>query len=105
MARLIGSLNEGSLLRRTALYVGTFVLGSLAFVALMSVVLVSIAKAILPSHAATEDDKDKDKTEEAEASEAPAAGKAGATKPPIRQPKRPARTTPAADPDKGGDGE
>lgn len=51
MARWIGTLNEGSLLRRTVLHVGTFVLGSLTFVALMSVLLVTIAKTILPPHA------------------------------------------------------
>jgi hypothetical protein len=52
MARWIGALNEGSLLRRTALHVGTFVLGSLTFVTLVSVLLVSIATAILPPHTA-----------------------------------------------------
>ncbi|MGK4009262.1 hypothetical protein WMF31_42070 [Sorangium sp. So ce1036] len=50
MARWIGSLNEGSLLRRTLLHVGTFVLGSLTFVGVISLVLVSIAKAVLPPH-------------------------------------------------------
>ncbi|WP_437833541.1 hypothetical protein [Sorangium sp. So ce1153] len=48
MARWIGRLNEGSLLRRTLMYIGTFVLGSLTFVAVMSVVLVSVARAVLP---------------------------------------------------------
>jgi hypothetical protein len=45
-----GALNEGSLLRRTLLHVGTFVLGSLAFVGLLSFLLVSIAKGLLPAH-------------------------------------------------------
>ncbi len=35
--------NEGSLLRRTLLHVGTFVVGSVAFIGFMSFVLVSIA--------------------------------------------------------------
>ncbi|WP_438007116.1 hypothetical protein WME89_52815 [Sorangium sp. So ce321] len=48
MARWIGRLNEGSLLRRTLMYIGTFVLGSLTFVAVMSLVLVSVARAVLP---------------------------------------------------------
>lgn len=51
MARLIGSLNEGSLLRRTLIHVGTFALGSMAFIALASFLLVTAARAILPSHA------------------------------------------------------
>ncbi|MCC6556417.1 MAG: hypothetical protein IT372_25940 [Polyangiaceae bacterium] len=55
MARLIGNLNEGSLLRRTVITVSTLVVGSVTFVALMSLLLVSIAKAVLPSHAAAED--------------------------------------------------
>lgn len=43
--------NEGSLLRRTLLHVGTFVLGSTAFIALTSFVLVSIAKGLVSPHA------------------------------------------------------
>jgi hypothetical protein len=43
--------NEGSLLRRTLLHVGTFVLGSVAFIGLLSFVLVSIAKGIVSPHA------------------------------------------------------
>ena len=45
-----GGLNEGSLLRRTPLHVGTFALGSLAFVAVVSFTLVTVAKSLLPSH-------------------------------------------------------
>jgi hypothetical protein len=45
-----GGLNEGSLLRRTLLHVGTFALGSLAFVAVVSFTLVTVAKSLLPSH-------------------------------------------------------
>ena len=40
--------NEGSLLRRTLLHVGTFVLGSAAFIGLLSFVLVSIARGLVP---------------------------------------------------------
>ncbi len=52
-------LNEGSLLRRTLLHVATFVLGSVAFVSLMSLILVSVARGLVP-HAG-----DKDATTEA----------------------------------------
>ncbi|MGK3968101.1 hypothetical protein WMF38_28540 [Sorangium sp. So ce118] len=67
MARWIGRLNEGSLLRRTLMYIGTFVLGSLTFVAVMSIVLVSVAKAVLPprddgSAAETTDEADQEAT-------------------------------------------
>ncbi|KYF98392.1 hypothetical protein [Sorangium sp. So ce388] len=68
MARWIGRLNEGSLLRRTLMYIGTFVLGSLTFVAVMSVVLVSVARAVLPprnadgSAAETTDEADQEAT-------------------------------------------
>jgi hypothetical protein len=44
-----GGLNEGSLLRRTLLHIGTFALGSLAFVAVLSFTLVTVAKSLLPS--------------------------------------------------------
>ena len=50
--------NEGSLLRRTMIHVGTFVVGSAAFVGVTSFVLVSIAKGfVAPPHAeAAEED-------------------------------------------------
>ena len=41
--------NDGSLLRRTLLHIGTFALGSLAFIGLMSFLLVTIARSLLPS--------------------------------------------------------
>jgi hypothetical protein len=47
MALRVG-FNEGSLLRRTLLHVGTFVAGTVAFVAIASFVLVSITKGLLP---------------------------------------------------------
>ena len=53
MALLRVQFNEGSLLRRTLVHVGTFVLGSIAFVSLMSFLLVSIAKGLVPRSSAT----------------------------------------------------
>ena len=55
MALLRLSFNEGSLLRRTLLHVGTFVLGSVAFISLVSFVLVSVAKGLLPREQAPAD--------------------------------------------------
>lgn len=54
MLRLIKKLNEGSLLRRTLLHMAVFAAGSASVLALASVVVVSGAKALLPSHDATE---------------------------------------------------
>lgn len=53
-----GGLNEGSLLRRTLLHVGTFALGSLAFVAVVSFTLVTVAKSLLPAPGGTETRKE-----------------------------------------------
>ena len=57
-------LNEGSLLRRTVLHVVTFVVGSVAFVSLVSLLLVSAVRGLVPhapgSDAATADGEDKD---------------------------------------------
>jgi hypothetical protein len=56
-------LNEGSLLRRTLLHVATFVLGSVAFVSLVSLLLVSVARSLTPhagDHDATTADEDGD---------------------------------------------
>ncbi|HVK67471.1 MAG TPA: hypothetical protein VM694_23455 [Polyangium sp.] len=50
MAKLkLPAFNEGSLLQRTLLYVGTFVVGSIGFVALASLLVVTIAKSVLPA--------------------------------------------------------
>lgn len=51
--------NEGSLLRRTLLHVGTFVLGSVAFIGIMSLILVSVAKGLVnpPASSAQADDE------------------------------------------------
>src|SRR5262245_30742298 len=55
----IGEQTQGTLLRRTIIHVVTFVVGSAMFVTLMSVVLVSVAKGVLPNHAeADKDDSD-----------------------------------------------
>src|SRR5437870_3347443 len=68
-------LNEGSLLRRTLLHVGTFVLGSMAFVGFVSFVLVSIANRLAsPSHTGTGTD---DATERADGDVEGAASKPG----------------------------
>lgn len=47
MAKLGLSLNEGSLLRRTVVHVAVFVLGTAAFLALTSFLLVTILKGAL----------------------------------------------------------
>ncbi len=50
MAKLkLPSFDGGSLLQKTLLYVVTFVLGSAAFVAIASLLVVSAAKAAIPS--------------------------------------------------------
>ncbi len=57
-------LNEGSLLRRTLLHVATFLVGSIAFVSLVSFLLVSAARGLgmhaTASGAATADGEDGD---------------------------------------------
>jgi hypothetical protein len=64
--------SEGSLFRRTLLHVATFVLGSVAFLGLVSFVLVSIAKGILPQRGEAADPKQQQ--DEAEAA-GPTGGK------------------------------
>jgi hypothetical protein len=49
--------NEGSLLRRTLLHVGTFVVGSMAFIGIMSFVLVSIAKGLVSPRGESAEDE------------------------------------------------
>jgi hypothetical protein len=84
MAILRGNgLNEGSLLRRTLLHIGTFALGSLAIVTLLSFTLVSIAKSLLPSRgekASDESAESAEATEGAAATTKPLAPKLGKTK-------------------------
>jgi hypothetical protein len=96
MARLIGNLNEGSLLRRTVLTVGTFVLGSVTFVALVSLLLVSIAKAVLPSRGEDADSKDAKEDDAVAVEEGTTAGKPVSAKP--ARTRRP-RNAPAPAPD------
>jgi hypothetical protein len=48
--------NEGSLLRRTLLHVAGFVLGSSAFIGIVSLILVTVAKGLVTPHAATATD-------------------------------------------------
>jgi hypothetical protein len=55
VALLRVGFNEGSLLRRTLLHVGTFVVGSVAFIGLLSFVLVSVVKGLLPHEGAPAD--------------------------------------------------
>jgi hypothetical protein len=50
----INSFNDGSLLRRTLVHVTTMVLGSLAFVGILSFVLVTLAKGALPKRGGEE---------------------------------------------------
>jgi hypothetical protein len=69
IARL-AAWSEGSLLRRTLLHVATFVVGSVMFLGVVSFVLVSIAKGILPQRGEAADPKQ----EEAEAA-GPTGGK------------------------------
>ena len=71
--------NEGSLLRRTLLHVVSFVLGSMAFIGIMSFVLVSLAKGLAGA------------PRDGEGDEAPAAAGAAAARPgaaPLSHPPR-----------------
>jgi hypothetical protein len=85
-------LNEGSLLRRTLVYVGTFVVGSIAFISLMSFVLVSIAKG-LANPSASEASADGD---EAPAAVPSATSPAARVKPSTRPPRKRAPAAAAA---------
>lgn len=85
MAKIkLPNFNEGSLLRRTLLYVGTFVFGTLGFVAIASLIVVSVAKSILPSRgAAAEADAPEDGDKPAALAAAPVKpGSATGTKTP-----------------------
>lgn len=48
---LLKGWNEGSLLKRTLVHVGALTFGAIAFVALLSFLLVTAAKAVFPSRA------------------------------------------------------
>jgi hypothetical protein len=88
VARFRISLNEGSLLRRTVLHVGAFVLGTAAFLAVTSFLLVTIMKSVLPSVDTTSSPDDSGE-------EAATTAKPGAGKPP-RPPKKKRGSAPAA---------
>jgi hypothetical protein len=53
LSKLLRPFLEGSLLKRTLLHVGTLVICSVAFIALSSMVLVSIAKGLVAPSAPT----------------------------------------------------
>lgn len=91
MARLRISLNEGSLLRRTVLHVGAFVLGTAAFLALTSFLLVTIMKSVLPG-AHDEGTPAEESGDDTATTAKPAAGK------PPRPPRKKRLTAPAAPP-------
>ena len=80
-----GGFHEGSLLRRTLLYVGTFAVGSLAVVTLLSFTLVSLAKTLLPSQKPKADASSAQKADAPDDGET-SAGKSGSPK--LIKPKR-----------------
>jgi hypothetical protein len=85
--------NEGSLLRRTLLHVGTLVLGSVAFIGVLSFVLVSIAKGMVsPRAEGTADDE----PEPSASAAAPRAPRAAGPKPLHSRRGAPPTPTPAA---------
>jgi len=65
--------NEGSLLRRTLLHVGTFLFGSMAFIGVVSFVLVTIARSVVAPHAeaAADDEADEPRAATSAAAVAP----------------------------------
>ncbi|HSN99031.1 MAG TPA: hypothetical protein VLS89_12120 [Candidatus Nanopelagicales bacterium] len=85
-------MNEGSLLRRTLIHVGTFALGWAAFVALTSFLLVTTAQAVLPSPESGEAGADEDAAD-ASGDEAATAEKPSAK---LRAPRRPRGASAAA---------
>jgi hypothetical protein len=82
--------NEGSLLRRTLLHVGTFVVGAVAFIGLMSFVLVSIARGLVAPRTETATDDEP----AAVASATPGSPKVA--KPPVARPGRGGKRLPSA---------
>jgi hypothetical protein len=83
VARFKLSLNEGSLLRRTVLHVGAFVLGTAAFLALSSFLLVTLLKGLLPSEKSATSTSE-DSSEEAAASPG-SSSRAGGRPPPRKR--------------------
>jgi hypothetical protein len=83
--------NEGSLLRRTLLFVGTFLVGSVAFIGLVSFALVSIARGLVaPPHAEGSTSGALDSEVETAASGAPRVAKPPLVKVPSRGRRTPA---------------
>ena len=95
--------NDGSLLRRTLVHVGTFVLGSMALIGVMSFVLVSIAKGIASPRSSSEG-AEEEVTAAAIASaggaRAPAMGAAPLGRPGGHSAVKRGRTVPASSPSK-----
>lgn len=75
-----GGFNEGSLLRRTLLHVGTFAVGTAAFIAIVSFVLVTAAKSLLPPHGAKGDSSAKKDSTAAATTEGEAPAKSTGTR-------------------------
>lgn len=91
----INSFNDGSLLRRTLVHVTTMVLASLAFVGILSFVLVTLAKGALPKRGGEEAESEPAAAAEQTDDATPAAPvKAGKTLRPARR--KGAVTTPEA---------
>jgi hypothetical protein len=85
------SLNEGSLLRRTVLHVGAFVLGTAAFLALASFLLMSIVNGLLsPSSKGDKGDKSVAAAADDADEESPSAStaKAESGRPSLRPPRK-----------------
>ena len=82
----INSFNDGSLLKRTLVHVTTMVLGSLMFVAVLSFVLVTIAKGALPKRGSDAAESEPAAAAEPSEDDAPAATtKAGKVTRPARR--------------------
>ncbi|WP_170229681.1 hypothetical protein [Polyangium fumosum] len=95
MAKLkLPAFNEGSLLQRTLLYVGTFVVGSIGFVALASLLVVTIAKSVLPARGETSEASESSSDKPAEV----AAATPGKPTSKIPRPKRSKSAAPAEPP-------
>ena len=94
MARFKLSLNEGSLVRRTVLHVAAFVLGTAAFLALASFLLVTIMKGLLPSEKEKSASASGDDASEEASSSTPGAS----SKPSLRPPRKKRGSAPTPTP-------
>src|SRR5262249_35165987 len=81
----LSALMTGSLLKRTLVSVGAFVVGSAAFVTITSLVLVSVARGVLPSHSgsgsasSSTQQSDSDSTKSSSKTIKPKKGRTGAS--------------------------